>query len=78
MSKITFAAVAVLMATGTAFAGSDHHDGGGSNHYGSDDWQQPVVKTTTTTASIRKPVQQAQPVPEPVRPGSDRHRFGNH
>jgi hypothetical protein len=78
MSKITFAAVAVLMATGTAFAGSDDHGGDGSNHYGSDDWQQPVVKTTTTTASIRKPFQPAQPVPEPVRPGSDRHRFGHH
>ncbi|WP_185970345.1 MULTISPECIES: DUF680 domain-containing protein [unclassified Mesorhizobium] len=49
MSKITFAAVAVLMATGAAF-----------------------------TASIRKPVQSAQPIQEPVRPGSDRHRFGNH
>ncbi len=73
MTRITLTAMAVLAATAMAFAG-DHHDGGGSGHYGSDDWQQPFVKSTTTTASIKKPV---QPVQEPVRPGSDRHRAGN-
>ena len=52
MNKIAFAAVALLIATGSAFAGSDH--------YGSDHVNQPAVTApagnvdNTVTGSIRK------------------------
>jgi len=57
MNKIAFAAVALLIATGSAFAGSDH--------YGSDNVNQPAVTApagnvyngnvdNTVTGSIRK------------------------
>ncbi len=52
MNKIAFAAAALLIATGSAFAGSDH--------YGSDNVNQPAVTApagnvdNTVTGSIRK------------------------
>ncbi|MBZ9861570.1 MULTISPECIES: DUF680 domain-containing protein [unclassified Mesorhizobium] len=52
MNKIAFAAAAFLIATGSAFAGSDH--------YGSDNVNQPAVTApagnvdNTVTGSIRK------------------------
>ncbi|MBZ9761416.1 DUF680 domain-containing protein [Mesorhizobium sp. CA8] len=52
MKKIAFAAAAFLVATGSAFAGSDH--------YGSDNVNQPAVTApagkvdNTVTGSIRK------------------------
>ena len=52
MNKIAFAAAAFLIATGSAFAGSDH--------YGSDNVNQPAVTApagkvdNTITGSIRK------------------------
>jgi hypothetical protein len=45
MNKIIFTAVAVLLATGGAFAGSDHFSATG---------QQAAAVDTTTTASIVK------------------------
>lgn len=53
MTKIALTAAAILVATGTAFAGSDH--------YGSDNANQPAVTAPagnidhSYTASIRKP-----------------------
>ncbi|MER8915030.1 DUF680 domain-containing protein [Mesorhizobium sp. M0761] len=53
MTKIALTAAAILLATGTAFAGSDH--------YGSDGVNQPAVTAPAGnidhnyTASIRKP-----------------------
>ncbi|ESZ71477.1 hypothetical protein X727_09875 [Mesorhizobium sp. L103C119B0] len=53
MTKIALTAAAILLATGTAFAGSDH--------YGSDGVNQPAVAAPagnidhSYTASIRKP-----------------------
>ena len=55
MTKIALTAAAILVATGTAFAGSDH--------YGSDNVNQPAVTTRASsvdhsyTAAIRKPVE---------------------
>ncbi|MES0156121.1 DUF680 domain-containing protein [Mesorhizobium sp. M0018] len=52
MTKLALAAAAILVATGTAFAGSDH--------YGSDNVNQPAATAAnvdnTFTGSIRKPV----------------------
>ncbi|MER8956147.1 DUF680 domain-containing protein [Mesorhizobium sp. M0833] len=52
MTKIALTAAAILVATGTAFAGSDH--------YGSDNVNQPAAPAAnvdnTFTGSIRKPV----------------------
>ncbi|MER8367070.1 DUF680 domain-containing protein [Mesorhizobium sp. M0991] len=52
MTKIALTAAAILVATGTAFAGSDH--------YGSDNVNQPAAPAAnvdnTLTGSIRKPV----------------------
>ncbi|MGX5804057.1 DUF680 domain-containing protein [Bradyrhizobium sp. Arg314] len=45
MNKIAFAAVAILVAAGSAFAGSDHFSAAG---------QQAAAVDTTTTASIVK------------------------
>ncbi|CCV06097.1 conserved exported hypothetical protein [Mesorhizobium metallidurans STM 2683] len=56
MTKIALTAAAILVATGSAFAGSDH--------YGSDNVNQPAAAVTAPanvdnsyTASIRKPVE---------------------
>ena len=48
MNKIVFAAAAILVATGGAFAGSDHFSATNAG-------QQAVAVDTTTTASIAKP-----------------------
>lgn len=52
MTKLALTAAAILVATGTAFAGSDH--------YGSDNVNQPAAAAAnvdnTFTGSIRKPV----------------------
>ncbi|WP_224544112.1 DUF680 domain-containing protein [Mesorhizobium sp. CA16] len=48
MNRTAFAAVAILVATGSAFAGSDHFS---STNGG----QQAAVVDTTTTASIARP-----------------------
>ncbi len=46
MNKIVFAALAIVVATGSAFAGSDHFSSAG---------QQAAAVDTTATASIAKP-----------------------
>jgi uncharacterized protein YcnI len=46
VNKIALTAVAILVATGSAFAGSDHFSATG---------QQAAAVDTTTTASIMKP-----------------------
>jgi|GEM_PF-733106 len=57
MSKIALTAAAILVATGTAFAGSDNY---GSSNYGSNNVNQPVANQsssnidTTYTGSIVK------------------------
>jgi len=48
MNKIVFAAAAILVATGGAFAGSDHFSATNAG-------QQAVAVDTTTSASIAKP-----------------------
>ncbi|MBZ9761068.1 DUF680 domain-containing protein [Mesorhizobium sp. CA8] len=48
MNRTAFAAVAMLVATGSAFAGSDHFSGTNGG-------QQAVAIDTTTTASLAKP-----------------------
>jgi hypothetical protein len=48
MNKLIFASVAILVASGSAFAGSDHFSA-------STPGQQAVVVDTATTASIAKP-----------------------
>lgn len=48
MNKIALTAVAILVATGSAFAGSDHFSATNAG-------QQAVAVDTTTTASIAKP-----------------------
>ncbi|MER9061054.1 DUF680 domain-containing protein [Mesorhizobium sp. M0698] len=52
MTKLALTAAAILVATGTAFAGSDH--------YGSDNFNQPAAAAAnvdnTFTGLIRKPV----------------------
>ena len=68
MTKIALTAAAILVATGTAFAGSDHYGSSNVNqHFASID--------TMITTSISKPdvrVQKVMPL------GSDRDLFGNH
>ncbi|TSE14029.1 DUF680 domain-containing protein [Mesorhizobium intechi] len=60
MTKIALTAAAILVATGTAFAGSDHY---GSGNYGSNNVNQPVASQsssnidTTRTGSIVKSVE---------------------
>ena len=63
MTKIALTAAAILVATGTAFAGSDHY---GSNN-------QPVVDNSYT-ASIQKSGTTAE---KPATQGSDQNLFGN-
>jgi hypothetical protein len=56
MTKIALTAAAILVATGTAFAGSDHY--GSSDPYQS---TAPAANVDTTfTESIRKPVTEHQ------------------
>ncbi|WP_421913669.1 DUF680 domain-containing protein [Mesorhizobium sp.] len=71
MTKIALTAAAILVATGTAFAGSDN--------YGSNNVDQPAVAQSSidnsTTGSIQK---QGADVQKPVTQGSNRDLFGNH
>ncbi|CAN7282647.1 DUF680 domain-containing protein [Mesorhizobium sp. LjRoot246] len=68
MNKIALAAAAILIATATAFAGSDK--------FGSNNASQPAVTSTdsTITTSIRKSDVAVQ---KPVTQGGSRDLFGN-
>ena len=65
MTKIALTAAAILVATGTAFAGSDHY---GSNA------GQPVSVDTMITTSIQKSDVRVQ---KPMILGADRNLFGH-
>ena len=66
MTKIALTAAAILVATGTAFAGSDN--------YGSANANQPAVTVDqSVTASVSKSTQTAQ---APAPQGADRNLFG--
>ncbi|MDX8531447.1 DUF680 domain-containing protein [Mesorhizobium sp. VK25A] len=68
MTKIVLTAAALLVATGAAFAGSDH--------YGSANANQPAASVDISyTASIKKSDADAQ---KPVVQGADHNLFGNH
>ncbi|BAB53620.1 hypothetical protein B5V01_12110 [Mesorhizobium erdmanii] len=80
MTKIALTAAAILIATGSAFAGSDN--------YGSDNVNQPAVTTRagnpdnidrSHTASIRKPVEHHgfKLTPDSVQPESGQGIWGN-
>ncbi|MER9657346.1 DUF680 domain-containing protein [Mesorhizobium sp. M0152] len=65
MTKIALTAAAILVAAGTAFAGSDN--------YGSANANQPAATVDSSfTASTQKST-----VEKPVTQGSDRNLFGN-
>lgn len=67
MTKILLTTAAILVVTGTAFAGSDN--------YGSNNANQPrAVAETSYTASIQKSDTVVQ---KPVTQGSDQNLFGN-
>ncbi|KRB30573.1 hypothetical protein ASD99_22030 [Mesorhizobium sp. Root695] len=67
MTKIALTAAAILVATGTAFAGSDH--------YGSANANQPAVAIDHSfTGSVQK---SNSTVEKPITQGSDRNLFGN-
>jgi hypothetical protein len=66
MTKIALTAAAILVATGTAFAGSDNYGSANANAANIDN---------SYTASISK---SDAPVQKPVTQGSDRDLFGNH
>jgi hypothetical protein len=67
MTKIALTAAALLVATGTAFAGSDN--------YGSANANQPAASVdSSTTASIKK---SGADVQKPVVTGADHNLFGN-
>ncbi|SDA66128.1 DUF680 domain-containing protein [Mesorhizobium qingshengii] len=67
MTKIALTAAAILVATGTAFAGSDN--------YGSANANQPAATIDHSfTASIQK---SNSTVEKPVTQSSDRNLFGN-
>jgi hypothetical protein len=78
MTKIALTAAAILVATGSAFAGSDH--------YGSNNANQPAAAVAapvanvdnTTTASIRKPVEHnvVKSTPDAVQPESGQGIWG--
>ena len=64
MNRTAFTAVAMLLATGSAFAGSDH--------YGLGNASQPVATVDHThTASIRVPAMVRQSVPAPMKSDAD-------
>ncbi|MGX8008542.1 DUF680 domain-containing protein [Mesorhizobium sp. ORM8.1] len=67
MTKIALTAAALLVATGAAFAGSDH--------YGSANANQPAASVDTSfTASIKSDAN----APKPVVTGANHDLFGNH
>ncbi|MDG4896301.1 DUF680 domain-containing protein [Mesorhizobium sp. WSM4976] len=68
MTKIALTAAALLVATGSAFAGSDN--------YGSANANQPAASVdTSSTASIKKSDPDVQ---KPVVQGANHDLFGNH
>jgi len=77
MTKIALTAAAILVATGIAFAGSDH--------YGSDNVNQPAITSHASdidhsyTASTRKPVEHHgfKLTPDSVQPESGQGIWGN-
>ncbi|MER9236178.1 DUF680 domain-containing protein [Mesorhizobium sp. M0622] len=74
MTKIALTAAAILVATGTAFAFSDH--------YGSDNFNQPAAPSANVdnnfTGSIRKPVttEHTKTTTESVAPESGQGIWG--
>ncbi|GLQ78236.1 hypothetical protein GCM10007881_17520 [Mesorhizobium huakuii] len=68
MTKIALTAAAILVATGTAFAGSDNFDRDNAN-------QSAVAVDQSTTASISKSTVAAQAQPQAPQ-GADRNLFG--
>lgn len=77
MTKIALTAAALLVATGAAFAGSDHYDPGNNN-------QQAVTQSSdnvdrTVTGSIRKFEQRDLKItPAQNQPESGQGIWGNH
>jgi hypothetical protein len=77
MTRIALTAATILIATGTAFAGSDH--------YGSDNVNQPAVTSQagnvehSYTASIRRPVEHHgfKLTPDSAQPESGQGNWGN-
>ncbi|WP_137933759.1 DUF680 domain-containing protein [Mesorhizobium comanense] len=77
MTKIALTAAAILVATGTAFAGSDHFESDGAN--------QPAITAPAGnidhgyTASIRKPVEHHgfKLTPDSNQPESGQGNWGN-
>ncbi|MDX8531448.1 DUF680 domain-containing protein [Mesorhizobium sp. VK25A] len=68
MTRIALTAAAILVATGAAFASSDH--------YGSTNASQPAIAIDrTVTTSINKSDMDAQ---KPVTQGANHDLFGNH
>jgi hypothetical protein len=76
MTKIALTAAAILVATGSAFAGSDY--------YGSNNANQPAVTKPaagvdrTVTGSIRKPVEHVKAMSDSVQPEPGQGIWGNH
>ncbi|WP_027165618.1 DUF680 domain-containing protein [Mesorhizobium sp. WSM3224] len=67
MTKIALTAAALLVATGAAFAGSDHYNPNEAN-------QQAASVDSSTTASIKTSDADVQ---KPVVTGADHNLFGN-
>jgi hypothetical protein len=67
MTKIALTAAALLVATGAAFAGSDHYNPNEAN-------QSAASTDSSTTASIKTSDANAQ---KPVVTGADHNLFGN-
>lgn len=78
MTKIALTATAILVATGSAFAGSDYY---GSNNANQKAVTAPAAKVDTTiTGSIRKPVEHygVRITPNADQPESGQGIWGNH
>ncbi|RUX35830.1 MAG: DUF680 domain-containing protein [Mesorhizobium sp.] len=74
MTKIALTTAAFLVATGSAFAGSDHY---GSNNVNQPAVTQPAANVDiTTTASIRKPVEHGKTTSEVAQPESGQGIWG--
>jgi len=77
MKKIILATVAVLVVSGSAFAGSDNYGNSGVNQ------QAPAVDTTRTSSigtdsAVYKLLNSSGNVQKSAPQGSDRDHFGNH
>jgi hypothetical protein len=68
MTKIALTAAAILVATGTAFAGSDNFDRDHAN-------QSPVTVDQSVTASVSKSTETVQAQTQAPQ-GADRNLFG--